>query len=113
MMSTIFGKIVRGELPCQKVYENEKLLAIYDIHPAAPIHILLIPKKEIPNLQAVQGEDYALIVEVVKTAQMLAKQLGIDEGYRLLTNNGEGAGQTIDHLHFHLLGGKTLHHDLG
>lgn len=108
MAKTIFGKIVSGELKADKVFENERILAFKDINPAAPIHILIIPKKEISNLQSVRGEDLALIGEIITVAQELAKKFKITDGYRLLVNNGPEAGQTIDHLHFHLIGGRRL-----
>lgn len=107
-MTTIFGKIIKGDLPSEKVFENERILAIKDIRPIAPIHILIIPKKEIPDLQSMEQADLSLIGEIVLVAQQLAKQLGIEKGYRLLTNNGSNAGQEILHLHFHLLGGHKL-----
>lgn len=107
---TIFGKIIRGELPCEKVFENERILAIKDRFPAAPVHILIMPKKEIPNLQALQVEDMPLISEIIQVAQKLAEEFEITDGYRLLTNSGEEAGQTIFHLHFHLIGGRRLLH---
>jgi histidine triad (HIT) family protein len=101
---TIFAKIINGELPCDKVFENERIIAFKDIHPSAPVHLLIVPKKEIPDLQSVTAEDLPLIGEVVQVAQQLAVQFDILEGYRLLTNNGPLAGQTIFHLHFHLIG---------
>ncbi len=107
-MSTVFGLIIQGKLPAKKVFENERILAIHDIHPVAPVHILIIPKKEIPNLQSVQPEDLKLIGEMVQVAQQIAEEQGIEEGYRLLTNNGPDAGQVVLHLHFHLIGGKVL-----
>ena len=107
-MNTIFTRIIRKELPAEIVFENEHLIVIKDIHPAAPVHLLLIPKKEIPDLQSLEPEDYPLIPHIIQTAQQLAEQFGITEGYRLLTNNGAGAGQTIFHLHFHLIGGRQL-----
>lgn len=111
-MKTIFQKIIDGEIPSEKVFENERILAIKDIHPKAPIHILIISKKVIPDLQSVAEEDLPLIGEMVLIAQKLAKQFGITKGYRLLTNNGASAGQSIFHLHFHLLGGRPLQ-DMG
>lgn len=105
-MTTIFEKIIKRELPAEIVFENDQVIAIKDIHPNAPIHFLIISKKKIPDLQSV--EDYALIGEIVKVAQQLAKEFEIEEGYRLLTNNGSSAGQTIFHLHFHLMGGRKL-----
>lgn len=107
-MSTIFGKIIRGEIPSEKVFENDRIVAFKDIYPAAPVHILIVPKKEIPDLQSVTTEDLSLIGEVVVVAQELAKRYHITDGYRLLTNNGALAGQSIAHLHFHLIGGKKL-----
>lgn len=112
-MTTVFGRIIRGELPCDKVYETENVIAFKDIAPKAPIHILIVPKKEIPTLQDVTVEDYPLIGEMIGVAQALAKQFGIEDGYRLLINNGPNSGQAVYHLHFHLIGGKRLSHDLG
>ena|SRR5580700_10978693 len=109
-MATVFGKIIRGELPCTKVFENEQILAIEDIAPIAPVHILIMPKKEIPNLQAVAQEDLPLIAEIVQVAQKLAEKYHLEEGYRLVTNNGPDSGQIIDHLHFHLIAGRKLSH---
>ena len=107
-MTTLFSKIIRGELPADKVFENERIVAFKDINPAAPVHILIVPKKEIADLQSVKPEDLPLIGEIVQVAQTLAQRYGITEGYRLLTNNGSLAGQTIFHLHFHLIGGHKL-----
>jgi histidine triad (HIT) family protein len=105
-MTTVFGKIIKGELPCTKVFENERILAIEDIAPIAPVHILIMPKKEIRDLQSVKPEDLPLITEIIQVAQKLADQYSIEKGYRLLTNNGSEGGQIIFHLHFHLIGGK-------
>lgn len=107
-MTTIFSKIIAGEIPSEKVYENERIVAFKDINPKAPIHILIVTKKEIPDLQSLSKEDLPLVGEIVEVAQQLAKRYGITEGYRLLTNNGPLAGQTVFHLHFHLIGGRTL-----
>lgn len=107
-MSTVFGRIVKGELPCDKVFENSRILAFKDIAPKAPVHILIIPKKEIPCLQSVEPEDLSLVAEMVSVAQQLAKEFSIADGYRLITNNGRKGGQVVDHLHFHLIGGKTF-----
>ncbi len=107
-MTTIFGKIIRGELPVEVVFENEQLIAIQDIHPVAPVHLLLIPKKEIRDLQSLTPADYPLLQAVVAAAQQLAVQFEVEEGYRLLTNCGVEAGQTIFHLHFHWIGGRKL-----
>lgn len=105
---TIFGKIIAGELPAEKVFENERIVAFKDINPAAPVHILIVPKKEIKDLQSLQPQDYALIGEIIAVAQELAERFKIADGYRFLTNNGPSAGQSVFHLHFHLIGGKHL-----
>ncbi len=107
-MATVFGLIIEGKLPAKKVFENDRILAIWDIHPVAPVHILIMPKKPIANLQAMEEEDLPLLGEVVQVAQKIAEELGIEEGYRLLTNNGAPSGQTVFHLHFHLIGGRPL-----
>jgi len=106
--STIFGLIIEGKLPCTKVFENERILAIEDIHPVAPVHVLIMPKKPIMNLQALDASELMLIGEIVQVAQQIAEAKGVADGYRLLTNNGPDAGQTVFHLHFHLIGGGVL-----
>jgi len=107
-MTTIFGKIVKGEIPTEFVFENELLVVIKDLYPIAPVHLLIIPKKEIESLQAMKPEDFPLLAEIGAIAQQLAEEFNITEGYRLLTNSGSKAGQTIFHLHFHLIGGRQL-----
>ena len=89
-MTTIFAKIIKGELPAEKVFENDKIIAIKDKYPVAPVHILIISKKEITNLQAASQEDLPLLAEMLSVAQKLAKEFGIENGYRLVTNNGSG-----------------------
>ena len=105
---SIFKKIINGELPAEKVFENENILAIKDKFPIAPVHILIMPKKEIASIQEMKKEDFHLMGEMVEVAQKLAKEFEIEKGYRLLTNNGGNAGQTIFHLHLHLIGGRKL-----
>ncbi len=105
---TIFGKIIAKELPADIVFENDRIIAFKDIHPSAPVHLLIMPKKEIKDLQSLQPEDYSLITEIISVAQKLAVEFNISDGYKLLTNNGALGGQIIFHLHFHLLGGKQL-----
>lgn len=107
-VTTILGKIIAGEIPADKVYENDRILVIKDLYPKAPVHLLIMPKKEIPNLQSVSKEDLPLIGEIVSVAQKLAEQFEVSDGYRLIVNNGSAAGQSISHLHFHLLGGRNL-----
>jgi histidine triad (HIT) family protein len=112
-MTTVFGRIIKGELPAEKVFENERILVIKDIYPVAPVHLLIMPKKEIRDLQSLSQEDLPLIGEIISVAQQLAEQFDIIDGYRLIVNSGADAGQTVFHLHFHLIGGKQLHHLLG
>lgn len=107
-MSTIFSKIVNRELPAEVVFENERIMAFKDINPVAPVHLLIIPKKEIPDIQSVEAEDLSLVGEMVAVAQQLAKEFGVADGYRLITNNGTPSGQQVFHLHFHLVGGRQL-----
>lgn len=108
-MDCIFCKIIEGSIPSKKVYEDEHVLAFYDIQPAAPVHVLFIPKKHIASLNDVSGDDFALIGEIHKAAQIVAKELGVAEaGYRLVNNCGKDGGQVVFHLHYHLLGGEKL-----
>ena len=107
-MASIFSKVISGELPCDKVFENERILAFKDINPQAPVHLFIVPKKEIKSLQDVNAEDMPLITEIIKVAQDLAEKFNVEKGYRLLTNIGEDGGQTVFHLHFHLIGGCPL-----
>ncbi|MFD1885424.1 histidine triad nucleotide-binding protein [Paenibacillus wenxiniae] len=105
----LFCKIVAGTIPCNKVYEDEQILAFHDIAPAAPVHVLIIPKKHIDSMNEVTAEDLPLISEIHRVAIELAKQLGIAEsGYRLINNCGPDSGQAVQHLHYHLLGGGKL-----
>lgn len=107
-MATIFGQIIDGKIPAEKVFENDRLIAIKDINPAAPVHLLIIPKKEIPTLQHATKEDLELLPVIFAVAQQLAEKFGVADGYRLLVNCGSEAGQTVFHLHFHLIGGRRL-----
>lgn len=107
-MESIFSKIIRKEIPADIVFENDKIIAIKDIHPVAPVHLLIIPKVEYKDLQSIPPEDLIILGEVGHVAQLLAKQFDITQGYRLLSNNGSAAGQTVFHLHFHLIGGRHL-----
>ena len=105
-MDCIFDKIVAGEIPANKVLENDKFLAFHDINPKAPVHILIIPKKHVENFQVLSGE---LMGEMTKFIQEVAVTMGVDKsGYRLVTNCGQNGGQEVMHLHFHLLGGTPL-----
>lgn len=109
MNDCVFCKIVAGEIPCKKAYEDDRVLAFYDIAPAAPVHIVVIPKEHaLQSARDVGENDAALIAHIFSVISRLAKELRLDGGYRVVTNAGEDAGQTVRHLHFHLLGGKTL-----
>ena len=105
---TIFKKIIDRELPADIVYEDDRCLAFRDINPAAPTHVLVIPKREIPSLKEVDREDAELMGHLVLVCTQLASELKLDGGYRLVVNCGGDGGQTVDHLHFHLLGSRAL-----
>jgi len=109
MGDTIFGKIIKREIPADIVYEDDEVLAFKDIAPQAPIHILIIPKKEIPTANDIQEEDAPLIGKLFLVAKKLANEYGIAEnGYRLVINCNKDAGQAVYHLHLHLLGGRKF-----
>ena len=105
---TIFGKIIRREIPAAIVYEDDLCLAFKDVNPQAPVHVLVIPKQPLPQLAAATSEDQMLLGHLLLTAKDLAVTLGLDKGYRLVINNGEDGGQTVYHLHLHLLGDRAL-----
>lgn len=105
---TIFGKIIRREISADIVYEDGLCLAFRDITPQAPTHILVIPKKPIPKLADAQAEDKALLGHLLFAASEIARQENLENGYRVVINTGEEAGQTVFHLHLHLLGGRSL-----
>lgn len=105
----LFCKIVANELPSQKVYENDRILAFEDISPAAPVHVLIIPKHHIASVMEIGETQYDVVAEIHKVAQHVAREKGVAEkGFRLVNNLGEEGGQTVDHLHYHLLGGRHL-----
>ena len=108
-MTTLFGKIIRREIPADIVYEDELCLCFRDIHPQAPIHVLLVPKKGIARLVDAMPEDQALLGHLLLAAGKVARQLGVDDAFRVLISNGAEAGQTVFHLHLHLLGGRRFH----
>ena len=101
----IFCKIIKGEIPCKKVYENENVFAFYDINPVAPVHVLVVPKKHIDNLNSVTKEDRDLLGDIQVAVKKIAKDVGISDAFRVLTASGEKAGQSVFHLHYHLIGG--------
>ena len=105
---TLFGKIIRREIPADIIYEDELCLAFKDINPQAPQHVLLIPKKLIPKLADAQEEDKELLGHLLLAAGEVARQLGIGEAFRLVINNGRAAQQTVFHLHMHILGDRSF-----
>lgn len=108
-MDCIFCKIIAGEIPSKKVYEDDRMLAFHDINPIAPLHVLVIPKKHISSLLAIQPEDKDLIGELHLALQNVAKETGVaDSGFRVISNTGTHGQQTVHHLHYHLIGGRQL-----
>ena len=105
---TIFKRIIDGEIPADKVYEDDLCLAFRDVSPQAPTHILVIPKKEVATLDDATEEDQSLLGHIVLTVGKIARQEGLTNGYRMIVNCGEEGGQTVFHLHFHLMGGRSL-----
>lgn len=108
MAESIFTKIIDGEIPAEKVYEDEHCIAINDINPQAPVHVLLIPKKPIDKLSDATSDDQALLGHLMLSAGNVARQLGVEDAFRLIVNNGEGAGQTVFHLHLHIIAGASF-----
>lgn len=114
MENCLFCRIAAGEIPSNKVYEDEDVFAFHDINPNAPVHVLVIPKAHIPSVAAVNEENIGVVSRVLLAIPKIASSLGLAEGgYRVITNCGEDAGQTVHHLHFHILGGKKLPVSLG
>lgn len=109
MSNCLFCKIIKGEISSTKVYEDDEILAFRDIHPVAPVHVLVIPKKHISSLVELQPEDEAIVGRIYTTINKIAKQENVFEsGFRVVVNCGENGGQEVKHLHFHLIGGKKL-----
>ena len=107
-MDCIFCKIVAGEIPSNKVYEDDKVLAFRDIAPMAPTHILVIPKDHIPSVDSVNAENADVVAHIFTVIPRIAEAEGLTGGYRVVSNCGDDAGQTVKHLHFHILGGRKL-----
>lgn len=106
-MDCLFCKIAAGEIPSQKVYEDAQMLAFRDIEPKAPVHVLLIPKTHLDGVRALKADNAAVVAHIFAKIPEIAASLGVTD-YRVVTNNGAAAGQSVQHLHFHLLGGRTL-----
>lgn len=107
-MSTIFGKIIRREIPAKIVYEDDLCLAFRDVAPQAPTHVLIIPKREIPSLADATASDRDLLGHLLVKAADIAKSEGLEAGYRVVINSGADGGQSVSHLHLHMLGGRAL-----
>ena len=104
----IFCKIASGEIPSKKVYEDEDILSFYDVNPQAPVHVLVIPKTHIPSLDGINEKNSEVIAKIFKKIPEIAKMTGLTNGYRLVSNCGSDACQSVQHLHFHILGGTQL-----
>ncbi len=112
-MPTVFTKIINKEIPADVLYEDDEVLAFRDIHPLAPVHILIIPKREIPSIESLEPCDALLVGKMVLIARDVARHLNISEkGYKLLFRVGRDGGQEIPHIHLHLIGGARLHEDI-
>ncbi len=108
MEDCLFCRIASGGIPAKKAYEDDQTLAFYDIDPKAPVHVLVIPKKHIASIAAASEEDFGLVSHLMRVAQQLARELNLDNGFRLVINTGKDGGQSVGHLHIHLLGGRAL-----
>ncbi|MEE0060800.1 MAG: histidine triad nucleotide-binding protein [Acutalibacteraceae bacterium] len=107
-MDCIFCKIVNGEIPSKKAYEDDRVLAFFDIQPQAPVHIVVIPKEHIESMNGITADNSNLIAHIFEVIPQIAKENGLDDGYRVVSNCGANAGQTVFHIHFHILGGSKL-----
>lgn len=107
-MDCIFCKIASGEIPSTKVYEDDTVVAFNDLTPQAPTHILIIPKQHIASCDEINETNSAVVAHIFEVAALLAKQQGLTKGYRIVNNCGEEGGQTVKHLHFHLMGGRQF-----
>lgn len=105
---TIFSKIIRREIPAEILFEDDLALAFKDVAPKAPVHILVIPKQPLPRLSAAESQDHDLLGHLLLTAKRVATQVGLEKGYRVVINDGPDGGQTVDHLHLHILGGRAM-----
>jgi histidine triad (HIT) family protein len=108
MSKTLFEKIIAREIPAEIVYEDDLVLAFHDINPAAPVHVLIVPKKPVPRIIETQANDQPLLGHLLFKAAEVAKKLDLKNGYRLVINNGADGGETVPHLHVHILGGRHM-----
>lgn len=107
-MDCLFCKIIAGEIPSDKVYEDDAVLAFKDIDPQAPFHAVIVPKAHIASAAEISAANSAVIAKIFEAAAVIAKQQGLENGFRIVTNCGKDGGQTVGHLHFHMLGGRLL-----
>lgn len=107
-MDCIFCKIAAGEIPSKKVYEDDSVLAFYDLEPQAPVHILVIPKKHIASAAEITPENSAVISHIFEVIAGLSRELNMEDGFRVVSNCGESAGQSVKHLHFHVMSGRSF-----
>ncbi len=107
-MDCLFCKIIAGEIPSSKVYEDDKVFAFNDIDPQAPVHVLIVPKVHIASADDIDEENSAVIAHIFEVAAKIAKEKGLSDGYRIVNNCGDRAGQTVKHIHFHLMGGRDF-----
>ncbi len=107
-MDCLFCKIIKGEIPSVKVYEDEKILCFRDIAPQAPVHLLVVPKAHVPSVDAISKENAGTVAHIFECIPKIAKQQGLSKGYRVISNVGPDACQSVPHLHFHILGGGQL-----
>lgn len=107
-MDCLFCKIINGDIPSAKVYEDETVFAFRDIEPQAPVHILIIPKQHIKSAAEITSENSAVVAHIFEVAAKIAEAEGLSDGYRIVNNCGDSAGQTVKHLHFHLMGGREF-----
>lgn len=112
MSDCIFCKIVDGSIPSKKVYEDDKIVAFYDLEPQAPVHVLIVPKQHICCANKINEENSFVVAHIFTKVSEIAKSLGLDNGYRIVNNCGNDGRQTVKHLHFHLLGGKELNSEM-
>jgi histidine triad (HIT) family protein len=108
MSDCLFCRIVAGKIPSEKVHEDNDVVAFHDVNPQAPVHVLVIPRRHVASLDEAAGEDGELLGKLLLTVRQLARDLEIAEGYRVVTNCGAAAGQSVFHIHFHLLGGRPM-----
>lgn len=107
-MDCVFCKIANGEIPSKKAYEDDRVLAFYDLDPQAPVHILIVPKEHIQSVEDITEENSAIVAHIFEVAAKLAKENNLEKGFRVVSNVGKDGGQSVPHLHFHLLGGRSM-----